>query len=62
MKKSRYWTIDAETITRFECIYDIPVTQEEAVWQFESGDDNLFEIESEDVLETFAIKKVRKNE
>ena len=53
-KKKDFWVITSiEKIVSKVC-FDEPVTKEEAIWQYESSDDNIIDIldtEAVDVLE-----------
>lgn len=56
-KKKNIWAITVIEKNTYLVTFDIPVTKDDAIWQYEAQDDNIVSVEDRDFEDTLEVVK-----
>ena len=58
-KKKNVWEFEVTERNRYTVSFDIPVTKDEAIWQYEAQDDNVVYITDPEYLDLVKVDVVK---
>ncbi len=58
-KRKNFWEIDVIEKNSYTVQFDIPVTKDEAIWQYEASDDNIVDVAERDFIDTIEVTDAR---
>ena len=58
-KRKNVWEFEVTERNRYIVTFDIPVTKDEAIWQYEAQDDNIVSITDPDYIDLVMIEEVK---
>lgn len=56
-KKKNVWYITVVEKNIYTVQFDIPVTKDEAIWQYESQDDNIINVNDPEYIDLVSVEK-----
>lgn len=58
-KKKNVWEITVVEKNRYTVHFDIPVTYDEAIWQYESQDDNIDSLSDPEYVDLIKVEEAK---